>query len=255
MSLVKIVIPLYKETLSAQEKQALANNVNILSAYPITFLKPEGTDVSVVTSGYPQAEVLEVSAEWLGRKRGIAGYNEMMMSKEFYDMFSDYEYILICQTDVWIFRDELMRWCERGYDIVAAPWPTRPRYKRFPIKQLISLNSKIHPGRISRYERCGKVGNGGLSLRRTAALLAACQTYAEEIARFNILPDVIHNEDIFWATIPKEFNYPDEKTALKFAFDIKPRLCYSLNGKHLPMGCHGYMHKSRQKFWRQFIPF
>ena len=164
MSLVKIVIPLYKETLSAQEKQALANNVNILSAYPITFLKPEGTDVSVVTSGYPQAEVLEVSAEWLGRKRGIAGYNEMMMSKEFYDMFSDYEYILICQTDVWIFRDELMRWCERGYDIVAAPWPTRPRYRHFPLKQLFSLRKAICPNSksVQRQEKCGKVGNGGL---------------------------------------------------------------------------------------------
>ncbi len=255
MTPVKVIIPLYKEQLPLAEKAALDNNIKALSAHPIVFIKPEGTDVSGITGAYPEACVMEVTTEWLGTKKGIAGYNEMMMSADFYGMFTETEYLLICHTDAWIFRDELKEWTNKGYDIVAAPWPTRPRYKRFPIKQLISLNSKIHPGRISRYERCGKVGNGGLSLRRTAALLAACQTYAEEIARFNSLPDVIHNEDIFWATIPKEFNYPDEKTALKFAFDIKPRLCYSLNGKHLPMGCHGYMHKSRQKFWRQFIPF
>lgn len=252
MSLVKIVIPLYKETLSAQEKQALANNVNILSAYPITFLKPEGTDVSVVTSGYPQAEMLEVSAEWLGRKRGIAGYNEMMMSKEFYDMFSDYEYILICQTDVWIFRDELMRWCERGYDIVAAPWPTRPRYRHFPLKQLFSLRKAICPNSksVQRQEKCGKVGNGGLSLRRIASFQAACLRYSDEIEHFMRIKE---NEDIFWAFVPEDFNYPSEKAALEFSFDNKPALCYRLNGKRLPMGCHGYMHKSRLEFWRRFI--
>lgn len=59
---------------------------------------------------------------------------------------------------------------------------------------------------------------------------------------------------IFWALIPKEFHYPDVQTAIQFAFDLKPRVCYTLNHKELPMGCHGFMHKSRMNFWKPFIP-
>ena len=65
----------------------------------------------------------------------------------------------------------------------------------------------------------------------------------------------MYNEDIFWALIPENFNYPSENEALRFAFDIKPELCYKLNRHCLPMGCHGYMHKSRMKFWKRYIPF
>lgn len=65
----------------------------------------------------------------------------MMMSEAFYQLFSDCEYILICHTDAWIFRDDLSAWCQKGYDLIAAPWPTRPRYRHFPMKQFIQLKN------------------------------------------------------------------------------------------------------------------
>lgn len=139
--LVKIIIPFYKEELKEWENAALDNNMKRLAAYPVVFLKPEGLNIDSYIHTYPQAEVISVSTDWLGTKRGIAGYNEMMMSESFYQLFADTEYILICHTDAWIFSDQLQEWCQKGYDLVAAPWPTRPRYRHFPMKQFIQLKN------------------------------------------------------------------------------------------------------------------
>ena len=191
---VKVVIPIYRAELKDWEQASLANTMQVLAAYPIVWLKPEDVDLHDLTVLYPQAEIMNVSSEWLGTKNGIAGYNRMMMSESFYDLFGDTTYILICHLDAWIFRDEVLRWCETGYDLVAAPWPTRPR------------------------------------------------------------EDGLYNEDIFWALIPKELKYPTVEEALQFAYDLKPKVCHYLNHKQLPMGCHGFMHKSRIRFWEPFIP-
>lgn len=255
-TLVKVIIPFYKGTLNNWESAALTNNIKLLHNHPIVFLKPDNLDLTPIATAYPQAEMMGVSPDWLGTKRGIAGYNEMMMSKAFYDLFSDTEYILICHTDAWIFHDDLRSWCEKQFDIVAAPWPTRPRYNHFPLKQYIQLRKRFFTptNEISRLQMYGKIGNGGLCLRKVSAFSDACRVYCKEIEYFNKRFDAMHNEDIFWALIPKEFNYPSVETALKFAFDLKPKVCYKLNHQQLPMGCHGFMHKSRMKFWEKFIP-
>ena len=58
-------------------------------------------------------------------------------------MFSNYEFLLITQTDVVIFRDELNEWIKRDYDC----------YWR-------SLDYKRKSGQAVTYY----VGNGGISL-------------------------------------------------------------------------------------------
>ncbi len=252
---VKVVIPIYSKELRDWEYASLENTMKVLSVHPIVFLKPTELDIAELAKTYPQAEIINVSSEWLGTKRGIAGYNEMMMSKAFYDLFSDTEYILICHLDAWIFRDELSEWCKKGYDIVAAPWPTRPRYNYFPLKQFLQLKKRLFASkRIVRSQMYGRIGNGGLCLRKVATFSTSCERYVNEIAFFNKQTDVLYNEDIFWALIPRDFNYPSAETAVKFAYDLKPEVCYKLNHRQLPMGCHGFMHKRRIRFWKQFIP-
>lgn len=100
-----------------------------------------------------------------------------------------------------------------------------------------------------------RIDNGGLCLRKVAAFNAACTQYSQEISYFLSQGDNgLYYEDIFGALIPKEFNYSDVKTALTFAYDLKPRLCHKLYNDRLPMGCHGFMRKHRINFWKQFIP-
>lgn len=253
---VRIVIPVYKEKLENEEAAALKNNVEKLAAYPITFVAPIETPIRWYAERYPQAEILLVSSDWLGTKCGIAGYNTMMLSKEFYMHFADTEYILICHADAWIFRDELRAWCAKGYDQVAAPWPTRRRYMRFPLKPFWRLYLRFLrlTGRKSRHLLCGRVGNGGLCLRKTASFIAACDKYQAQIAFFKAQSDAMFNEDVFWAFVPQEFRYPTELEALQFAFDLKPRLCFDLNHKRLPMGCHSFNKGRKRLFWKTFIP-
>lgn len=256
MKKVKVVIPFYKEQLKDWEQCALDNTMRTLSSHPIVFLKPEGMSIEQVAKAYPQAEQMEVSSEWLGLENGIAGYNRMMMSAEFYQMFADTEYILICHLDAWIFRDELLEWCAAGYDLVAAPWPLRPRYTRFPLKQWLLLKRWLTASKgNTRIQMFGRIGNGGLCLRKVSAFEAACRRYAKEIEHYlSRKGDGLYNEDLFWALVPEGMNHPSVETALRFSYDLKPALCHQLNRNRLPMGCHGFMHKSRVAFWKPFIP-
>ena len=106
---VIIAIPIYRD-LREEEIVALDNNLEILRNYPTVLIKPTGLNTNALKERYPQVGEIEVSNQWLGTINGIMGYNEMMTSPDFYSLFSDYEYLLICQTDVWIFRDDLMKW-------------------------------------------------------------------------------------------------------------------------------------------------
>lgn len=245
-----IVIPIYKD-LSAWEQQALANNLEILHSHHATFIYPEGYDIGRLHGAYPHVELLAVSDEWLGKKHGIDGYNRMMLSEKFYGLFASYRYILICHTDAWIFRDEVAEWCARDYDLVAAPWPTRPIYRYLPFWLLKPFAYKSNPrSPFRRQDLCGHVGNGGLSLRKVETFRKACIDYRRAIEYYYGECDVY--EDVFWAMVPK-LSYPHEDEALRFAFDNKPAHLFGRNGKRLPMGCHGFQHPRRLKFWQKFI--
>lgn len=254
MNLVKVIVPIYTPTLRGFEQAALDNNMKLLKGFPVAFLKPESVDVSAIHAQYPDTEVMSVSDDWLGTKRGIQGYNAMMMSEKFYELFSEYQYIFICHVDAWLFRNELAAWCRKSYDLVAAPWPTRPRYTRFPLKQYLKLKMLLKPkNRILHCQMFGKIGNGGLCIRKVQTFREACIQYADEINYFNSQTDDLHNEDLFWALVPK-LHVPSVEEALTFSFDLKPELSYQLNRHQLPMACHGFNKAPRIAFWRQFIP-
>lgn len=140
---VIIAIPIYRD-LREEEIVALDNNLEILRNYPTVLIKPTGLNTNALKERYPQVGEIEVSNQWLGTINGIMGYNEMMTSPDFYSLFSDYEYLLICQTDVWIFRDDLMKWIDMGIDLVGAPWPNRNMYLHFPMKQYLQLKVKLN---------------------------------------------------------------------------------------------------------------
>lgn len=254
-NLVKVVIPIYRESLDTKESASLMQTVRQLSHYPTVLLKPQGLDISKITNNLPALELVEVSDEWLGRKNGIQGYNRMMLSEQFYNLFSDSEYILICHTDAWIFRDELHQWCNKGYDCIAAPWVRRSLYNMPIIKQYMALRAYFasRDGKPTRQTLYGKVGNGGLSLRKVESFRKACADNSSMIEHFNSSQHHLYNEDVFWATVPQNFIYPTQEEALKFAFDTNPAYCYKLCNNKLPFGCHSWTKPKMYKFWKKFI--
>ena len=251
---IKVVVPVYKESLQGRELLSLRNNAQKLARYPHVIVAPDGLNVDAIVSEVPGAEVVRVSKEWLG-SNGVAGYNRMMLSKSFYELFADSEYILICQSDAWVFRDDLEMWCDRGYDYVGAPWPKRRVYGLPVIREFLWLRRKLFGGgeRILRQDYFNRVGNGGFSLRKVQSLISACDRYAHRIDEFKQNKGIVYNEDWFWALVPKEFRYPSFDEALGFSFDSHPELCYKLAEGVLPFACHGWYKKRNIEFWSPLI--
>lgn len=250
----KVLVPIYRVP-TPDEMRALRNNCSVLSSYSIAIVAPEGLGLEPLEREMPALEIIRVGDCWLGTRNGIAGYNRMMMSAEFYAMFEEWDYILICHTDAWIFRDELAEWCAKGYDCVAAPWVRRRVYNLPIIKQYMAIRAwmRHRKGLKCRADLYGRVGNGGLSLRRVKSFKEGCLRYAETIEKYLKGGSHLYNEDVFWATIPQDFRYPDWQEALGFAFDTNPAYCYSLMQEHLPMGCHSLTKPKMWRFWRNFI--
>lgn len=253
--LVKVITPLYTTSLNEMEKAALLNNMSVLSNYTHVLLVPAGMDLSLITPELPPHQVVEVSDEWLGKKNGIAGYNRMMLSKEFYQLFADSEYILICHTDAWIFRDDLTEWCNKGFDCVAPSWIRRRVYDLPIISLYFNAKKRLtqKEGKITKEDIYNKIGNGGLSLRKVQTFIDGCERYKEEMTRYTMKRHHLCNEDVFWAVVPTNFNYPSLQEALTFGFDTNPKYCLDMCNGQLPFGCHSWSKPRYYKFWKNYI--
>jgi len=248
---VKIIVPIYKSVLSPKEEVSLKQCCHILKEYPLVFIKPESLDLGEIGKKFPefQQESFPDSC-FNGRK----GYNQLMLSPELYERFQDTEYILIYQTDAFIFRDDLKYWCSLSYDYIGAPWIQK---ERNPIA--LFFHRREMKKKPYKKEILGKVGNGGFSLRKVASFIEITRKEKQRIAAYctsgserkGFLP-----EDVFWALEPQrlgyEFSVPDYKEALAFAFDKYPAYCFAQTGK-LPMACHAWSNQKMWKFWKNYI--
>lgn len=257
LKLVNVIIPIYKEKLDTYEALSLRQVCHVLQNYPLTVIKPRGLDLQNLSRQYPLLAFEEFDSDYF---TGISGYNRLMMSEIFYQRFTDYKYILIYQLDAYVFRDELKAWCDKGYDYVGAPWLVRPIYS-FPLLKLTSRIKKqycewfhLPNSQITRF----KVGNGGFSLRKVDSHLKAVSHLQTRIAEFlKHSGNHLFNEDVFFSIEVNKhgmnFTYPDYREALRFSFDKYPELCYHINTKRLPFGCHSWYKKRMKKFWFPII--
>lgn len=156
------------------------------------------------------------------------GYNTLMKTEQFYQMFMDmgYTYQVIIQPDVWVFQDGfdyfLEKFDQEGYDYIGAPW-----YSVW-------------------FAPDGAVGNGGFCIRRLETFRNICRKD----------PRGSGNEDVFFLrTHRKDIKVAPEKLALEFSFEEKPFYAFKLAEYKVPLGCHAYASTSdRISFWDHYIP-
>ncbi len=235
MCKVIVIIPVYKKSLNESELKSIKRTVAILSGHEICLLAPLGLDLTEYLNIYPQFKYVFFDKSYFNN---IAGYNKLMMSPNFYAAFNGYDYLLICQLDVYVFEDQLSYWCKKGYDYIGAPWislPPRTGNK----KPLIDFSRRM----------LNTVGNGGFSLRKI-------ETHLRIAKRMSFFAKVFpKNEDFFWCyIIPKLFKYkrPSLKEALSFAFELSPSIAFMMNDEKLPFAVHAW-EKYEPEFWRKYI--
>jgi hypothetical protein len=192
---------------------------------PIALVAPEGLDLAAyVQPEQQQAHPIHVVRFDPGFFRSTETYSRLLISAAFYQTFASYEFILVHQLDVFVFRDELADWCARGYDYIGAPW--------FGVDWLAEAKHTWPPE-----TRDNVVGNGGFSLRRVAPALKLLTEMPEAAEEWG------GNEDQFWAfraPACKPFKIPKLEEALAFSFEVWPERAFALNGSKLPFGCHGW---------------
>jgi len=191
-------------------------------------------------------------------------YQALCLSRQFYEAFRDYQYILIYQLDALVFSDRLLEWCATGIDYIGAPWVGCPWPDR--------------------------VGNGGFSLRRVEGFLSVLDSPSywiepkeywrrhwsrrstlvrvanwprrelKRIRRFNSARQAPNlwraNEDVFWSYKAEQlwppFRRASVEEGLRFAFETSPRKCFELTDGELPFGCHAW-ERYDPDFWRPFL--
>jgi hypothetical protein len=272
MSLAKqrvvVLIISYQEQLSDYEKISLKQCLTVLKNYPIRIVKPGSISHSSWNIDHSRVKTEDFPDRYFN---DIGAYSRMLLSKSFYRRFEEFEYMLIYQLDAFIFRDDLLEWCDKGFDYIGAPW-----FEKFSSSD---TNAPFVAG-----------GNGGFSLRNIGSHLRVLNSfsfieppasnwhkrmahklpfkeYLRQACGFLLDLTIRNNtywmlnsfrgfEDQFWCLVAARnfswFKIPHYKEAMNFAFEMQPRRVFDINDHRLPFGCHAWW-KYDLAFWKPFI--
>lgn len=262
---VAVVVPYYNRVLSPDEEISFRHLRHFLGEYPIYLIAPQGLKIDC-----PDFRIKRFDDKFF---RDVFSFSKFMLSRQFYEPFIEYKYMLIYQLDGLVFSDQLRPWCEMDFDYIGAPW----------------LKFKDRPN-----QGFSRVGNGGFSLRKIENFLKVIDSrrYLRErqpywkdlffaplydiqnlnmprrfLKRLRVFREVRKgvgsylsrytlNEDRFWSDRARLF-YPDFKiapveVALRFSFEAAPRYCFERNNYRLPFGCHGWT-KWDRNFWEDHL--
>lgn len=225
---VAVVIPRYKVQLSLSEKLSLQQAKDVLGRFPIIFMAPQKIRQTL--------DKAQEAAEYFSDEdfADRFAYSKLLLKPEFYERFTEYEYILIYQLDAFVFSDQLEYFCSLGYDYIGAPMP---RY--------------IWP-------HTGIVGNGGFSLRKIMGCLkiTKAKDYIYKISGKKY--EFEEAEDKFFGYCGRkadvQFSVPNIKIANSFAVEFNVAHCYDrLSRDNLPFGCHGWSKSHHFTLWKPYI--
>lgn len=259
--MVDIVIPIYKQKPDEDDLISLHQVFSVLCNYEITFIHPENLDISSYKN-FAKANFKAFEGKYF---KDIFGYNQLMMSKRFYESFEK-KYILIYQTDAFVFKDDLPFWLEKDYDYIGAPWLRSrekiPFPKLFWDNMLCFVKSKINFKENGKWQKnkallYNEVGNGGVSLRKREKFINILEKL-HEVANVYLKPEnqsSFYAEDVFFSIEPKRngiiFEKPDYKEACSFAIENKQEKAMKYNMGELPFSCHRW--NKEKDFWRKYF--
>lgn len=222
MKKICIIIPIYNQIPTNSEIVSIERNISILSEYDIYAVYPESMDISSY-EGFGFKDFLQFSDDYF---RSNKSYSRLILSEEFYAPFSEYDYMLIAQTDTYILNTEytLKYFADMNYEYYGAPWPNGPFDFPYGIKELYKSIFVHNPKHLH-------VGNGGFSLRKVDACKNAVIAHKLLIKYFWRF-----NEDLFFSTRLKKI--APVEIAEKFALETNMR--EKIEKSFYPYALHAY---------------
>jgi hypothetical protein len=248
----------------------------ILGKYSIVFVTHKKLDLSIYKNICDNFNI-KYKFEFFNSFyfKDALSYNALLLSKTFYKKFLSFDYILIYQLDAYVFNDDLLFWCNKGYDYIGAPFimlnstSTTPVFFDFPV-----------------------IGNGGFSLRKVNKTFQLFNFSVMFYFFFNLfvsflnilykksfiniffylfrMPALIikkmlcfifskgnelsYNEDIIWSKLfGKHGKIPPINEAINFSFENFPEYLFLLSNNKLPFGCHNWNNYYNYLFYNNYI--
>lgn len=262
-----VLIPVHKRIPDALERISLRQCGKVLGHHDVCLLAPDGLDLSVYAALLPTAVDIRVDPAWMSSRDA---YNRMMISPRLYERLADYSHLLVHEPDAIVFRDELLDWCAGGHDYIGAPWFEGFRtaspglriecvgnfglslHRLDAIRQVLSSSGRWYPVRyivrdlvagwlkrdVSRFRRAWRARGGLGQLRH------AWRGYGD-------------NCDLFWAlVVPPVFasyRVAPVEAAMRFAWEVHPRVCMSLCQDRLPFGLHAWARYDLAFLWPHML--
>jgi hypothetical protein len=253
---VCIIVPIYKPTFTDLETISFNRIIKVFCNRKIFLICPKAIENfnSELAKNIDNISVSTFNDKCFD---GFKNYNKLLMSYDFYNRFSEYNFILICQLDVFVIKDELKYWLTQRIDNIGAP---------------------IFEGFTSPTSVIKKGSNGGFCLRNTKSCMIVLSSIKFRYSKirshwqiesiwyrkiFRVIRDglifnyknkylnPIINEDIFWSiVVPEKFPWfvvSEPEKAKFFAFDANPRLLYQMCNYKYPMAIHAW--------WKYDKPF
>lgn len=239
MTSCAVAIPIYRDRLSAEEAYSVQVSLTNLVGYDVFWIAPKSLNTAYYESNFPIRLLKRYDDRYF---TSVAGYSSLLVQKSFYEDFSSYGHLLICQTDAIVLKPTLADWLLEPYDYIGAPWPGGYSLT-LPVPDLNV------PGAI----KCTAfVGNGGFSLRRVESCIGLINEFQNVSSEWSSRG---HAEDLFFGfmgNLSRRFVLPNVMTAARFSHDIDPGYLQQLTGGEIPLGVHAWS-KYDRGLWERIL--
>ena len=222
-----IVIPIYKSKPDKYEIKSFCQCLKVFKHHPVCLVAPDVLNTKTYINLLKNHTNYRFELFDRHFFNGIKGYNQLLLSPDFYRRFLSYDYILIYQLDAYVFSDNLDYWCAKGLDYLGAPVPFGLIHDVEITHNAISENKIYLPHAY----------NGGASLRKVETFFRTTTNQRERIDKW--FSDNLNEDIIFSSLLLQTYKIPDSE-ALNFCIDNFPRENYLRIGSKFPMLCHGW---------------
>jgi hypothetical protein len=254
-----VVIPIHNSKPTHFELISFIQCFNVIQSSKIVILHPEGLDLTVFKKYIPTFQTISIKRS---KMSSILAYNKLKLSKYFYDLFTDYEYLLTYELDAFIFKDDINYWCSLELDYIGAPWLIH-NCDDYSLKLVGVGNSgfslrkiKTMKRFIKNYIRYPMVKPKGIWNKLFIKIILFTYYLFPFIENITIQYFCDENEDIvisnYCSLVLNDFKMATINQALDFSFECYPEYLHSINKNKLPMGCHAWW-KYNLDFWKPFI--